>query len=259
MLLAEPPPTQGDIHFRLGEFPVRIHPFFWVMTVLLGLGGRETPPLELLIWILVVLVSIVVHERGHALLQRRYGGYPRIVLYGLGGLAVCDDCDRSSKAQIEISLAGPAAGFILFVLVFVLVRVVGHQAGFASSASLSPESLGVSSISYFEMFGMGLYWETFQAQTVNYLVGGLFQVNLLWGIINLLPIYPLDGGRVSRELCLRGDPSRGIIRSLQISTFAAAAMVLIGISRGSLFLALMFGFLAYSSYRNLQAYRASLW
>ena len=49
VLLAEPSPTQGDIHFRLLDTPVRIHPFFWVTTVLLGLNvGEETPPAQLL-------------------------------------------------------------------------------------------------------------------------------------------------------------------------------------------------------------------
>src|SRR5437588_5537594 len=39
MLIGEPPPTQADLHFRLLGFPVRIHPFFWVTTLILGMGG----------------------------------------------------------------------------------------------------------------------------------------------------------------------------------------------------------------------------
>ena len=88
MLLGEPPPTQGDLHFRILGFPVRVHPFFWVSTLLLGMGGGEADPVETLIWIGVVFISILVHELGHAVMQRRYGGRPWVTLYGLGGLAV---------------------------------------------------------------------------------------------------------------------------------------------------------------------------
>jgi hypothetical protein len=50
-----------------------------------------------------------------------------------------------------------------------------------------------------------------------------------------------------------------MILSLQISMFAAGAMVLVGLSWGSLFVAIFFGYMAYSSYRTLNAYRANLW
>ena len=79
---------------------MRIHPFFWIIVLILGLDfDRRTPPEEVIGWILAVLVSILIHELGHAVVQRRYGGHPRIILYGLGGMAVCNDCDRSSRAH----------------------------------------------------------------------------------------------------------------------------------------------------------------
>ena len=114
MLLTEPPLSQGDLHLRLFGIPVRVHPLFWVVTVIMGLrGGDEkgTPPAQLLIWVAIVFVSILVHELGHAFLQRRFGGRPWITLHGFGGLASCDDDDSSPRSQILIALAGPVAGF----------------------------------------------------------------------------------------------------------------------------------------------------
>ena len=71
MLLFEPPPSPGDVHFRLFGVPVRVHPFFWLTTVLMGLNPKGgTPPAELLIWVAVVFVSILVHEFGHVALIR---------------------------------------------------------------------------------------------------------------------------------------------------------------------------------------------
>ena len=112
-MLGEPPPTPADLHFRLFGFPIRVHPFFWVVILILGmggLGGGQADPVETLIWVAVAFISILVHELGHAVLQRRYGGHPWITLYGMGGLSSCDDCDRSPVSQILISAAGPVAG-----------------------------------------------------------------------------------------------------------------------------------------------------
>jgi len=254
MILSEPPPTQGDLHFRLFEIPVRIHPFFWVISLIIALRGQSTPPAEVLSWIAAVLVSILIHELGHALLQRRYGGNPRIVLHGMGGLAICGDCDRSSRSQILISLAGPFAGFSFAVAVLVLVRLVGHQVGCTFDDQSPVRALIRQSI-----LGMTFYWERFQSPHVNLMIWNLLWINILWGAVNLLPIYPLDGGQVSRELCQLSHPSEGLILSLRISMIAAIGMAIVGIFWQSLLVVLMFGYFAYSSYKNLEAYRASLW
>ncbi len=254
MILAEPPPSQGDVHFRVLGIPVRIHPFFWIVALILGIQGSEVPPAKVLIWIFVLLLSIVVHELGHALMQRHYGGRPRIVLYGMGGLAICDDCNRSSRSQILISLAGPGAGFLLAAILLLTIRIVGHQGG-VSLGSISEE--GAPDLVGIPLMGATFYWKPFQTYQANLMVFDLLWVNVMWGAINLLPIYPLDGGRISRELCLLGQPRQGIMLSLQISIVAASAMAVVGLSWGSLFVALMFGYLAYTSYQALQAYRAS--
>jgi len=75
MIFASPSPTQADLHFRIAGIPVRIHPFFWVVALLLTIGATKEP-VGVLIGIGSILVSIVVHEMGHALVQRRFGGRP---------------------------------------------------------------------------------------------------------------------------------------------------------------------------------------
>lgn len=258
MLLQEPPTSQADLHFRLFGFPVRIHPFFWVIVVLLGIspgrGGGDTPPEALLIWVAVVLVSILVHELGHALAQRHFGGHPKITLHGFGGLASCDDCDRSPRSQILISLAGPGAGFALAAAVAIAMRLAGLSIGpdFGRAAEhVTPP--------YASLFGL-FYWQLPANELASQLIGQLLFVNIVWGLVNLLPIYPLDGGQVSREVCTLNSPSRGIVLSLQISMVCAGAMaVFAAVKWESIFVAIMFGFFAYSNYRTLQAYQASRW
>jgi membrane-associated protease RseP (regulator of RpoE activity) len=80
-------------------------------------------------------------------------------------------------------------------------------------------------------------------------------VNIFWGLVNLLPIYPLDGGRVAREVLTLGHPRQGIIQSLWLSAIVAAGVAVLGfVTFNSFFMALFFGYLAYSSYQTLRAY-----
>ena len=259
MLLYEPPPSAGDLHFRLFGFPVRVHLFFWIGTALLGLNGNPRPEM-LLLWLAVVFVSILVHELGHAFAQRYYGGHPWITLHGLGGLASCDDCDRRPSSQIIISLAGPAAGFLLAGATMLAVRMSDRAIGVTTDIDAAMVSSGIEAARLMPLLGVTLYWEPYRAAFANALVSDLLWVNIVWGLVNLLPIYPLDGGRVSRELFTLDNPRQGIIQSLRLSIAAAAAMAFVGLLLWqSVYTALMFGYLAYTSYRTLEAYQYRGW
>jgi Zn-dependent protease len=256
MLLFEPPPSNWDLHFRVFGVPVRVHPLFWIAGLITGLGpgDEKTKPAELLIWIAVVFVSILVHEMGHAFLQRRYGGHPWITLHGFGGLASCGDCDRSPRAQILISLAGPTAGFLLAAAVLIAIKLSGHAAGLALGR---PQLPGVVTL---RLPGATLYFEPYDSMRANLVVLNMLWVNVIWGLVNLLPVYPLDGGRVSREVCTLRQPRRGIVLSLQISIVTAGAMGVYGLfAWQSLLVLLMFGYLAYTNYQALQAYQRDYW
>ena len=133
MLLSEPGRTQGDLFFTFFGNPVRIHPFFWLIAVFLGdwdakWGG--SPVIPLLVWVVVLLVSIFCHELGHALAMQWYGFRPRIILYGMGGLAVPEGgpgfVERRSETvrQVVISAAGAVAGFVVAAVVYVLTWIV---------------------------------------------------------------------------------------------------------------------------------------
>ena len=231
----DPGQTPYDVHFRLLGFPVRIHPFFWVVCVLLS-GSSE--PRAVLIWTVCVGLSILIHELGHALLQRHYGGEPYIVLYSFGGLAYGNGVELTPLRQILIALAGPFAGFVFASLLAMGIALSGH---------LLQVDQGF------------LIFDRYDSPILNLLLFDLLYINIWWGLLNLLPIYPLDGGQVARELfTLRMPAHRGIVASLWLSIACAggvAAMALM--TGGSLFRVLMFGILAYNNYQTLEAYRQS--
>ena len=247
-MLAEPERTAYDLRFRFLGFPVRVHPFFWLLIVLIN-GDRllRAGPEYLLMWIGVVFVSILIHELGHALAFRRYGADAEIILYAFGGLAVSRDTVSGRWRRIAIALAGPAAGFVVYGIVY------GTNAAFewAKDSNGRPTN------------GPELW----------FLYTQLVWVNLFWGLLNLLPVYPLDGGQVSRELCMMKWGTRGTRVSLKISFVVALVMVaycllceidtgqfgagIVGqlpswVPLGTLYIGILFGFLAYESYRLLQ-------
>jgi Zn-dependent protease len=241
--------------------PVRVHPLFWVVTVVLGLNHKGgTPPGELVAWVAVAFVSILVHELGHAVAQRWFGGRPWITLHGLGGLASCDDCDQSPRSQILISLAGPAAGFLLAAVLIAAVRLTGHVVGFAWSGDVPWDELDITSARGVAILRGLLYWEPLSSGGANMILHNMLFVNILWGLVNLLPVYPLDGGRIAREALSIGHPRRGIIRSLKLSALTAGIMALVGLLMWeSIFTALMFAYLAYVNYQTLVAYQNPRW
>jgi len=245
MLLGEPPPTQADLHFRLFGIPVRVHPFFWVATALLGMGGGEADPANTLIWIAVVFVSILVHELGHAFMQRFFGGRPWITLYSFGGLASCGDCDRSPRSQIIISLAGPVAGFLFAGLVIAVLAASGHLRGF--ELSLFPVR--------WLPFDLGYFAEFNKLSARDETIFDLLQVNILWGLINLLPVYPLDGGQIARELFTLRNARSGVVQSLQLSVGTAILLAVYAAFKNDIYLCIMFGLLAYGNFQTLQRYR----
>jgi Zn-dependent protease len=255
MAFAEPPPTQGDLHFRVLGIPVRVSPLFWLTTIILQVGfGSKISLGQLLLWIGVVFGSILIHELGHAMLQRVFGGRPWIVLYGFGGLSICPDCDRRPSRQILISFAGPAAGFIAAALIMAVIAATGRRVGWSR---LDDIPFGVDGI---VVLSRALYWAPFDEPMANLLLRNILRVNIFWGLMNLLPVYPLDGGRVARELCTLGDVRRGIVLSLQISIVTAGLMAAYALVQWrEIYLAFLFVYLAYMNYQALRAYQRNAW
>lgn len=241
-MLGEPERTSYDVHFSLFGIPVRVHPFFWLIMLMLGPLNRE--PVQSLLWVCAAFFGILIHELGHATVMRTYGFQPWIVLYGFGGLTVPGG-GRSwgsraygPVAQIAISLAGPFAGFALAAAAVGIVKAsgMGKIAAWYGPLQICPY-LDLGELAKLSGF-------------VNYLV----QISVFWGLLNLLPIYPLDGGQVARELLLVFNRQEGIRQSLMLSALTGTLMAVYAlVQRGDVWMAVLFGYLAYQSFAALQA------
>ena len=248
-MIGEPPRTQYDWHFRILGFPVRVHPYFWALTAMLGLNNN---PRGLFIWIGVVFVSILVHELGHTIAIRYCGDAARIVLYSFGGLAITEpghgrSVRRTPTQQVLISLAGPVAGFLFAALVIALLFATGYYVYISLPMFGDFIQLGTGErLVKFDAKGVPLITPIFS------LVRSLLHVNIFWGLFNLMPIYPLDGGQVARQLFLVNS-NDGIRSSLQLSIGTAAVLAGLAAINRQPYLAVMLGYMAYTNYQQLSS------
>lgn len=211
---------------------------FWLMTALMRWsGGADMPPKIVLIWVGVVFISILIHELGHAVAFRYFGSDASIVLYQFGGLAIPTHSPRGVWQRVAVAFAGPAAGFLFAFLILILLAATGHRIEF-------------------ELDWIPFIWSRISEENAAIAVDDLMFVNIYWGLFNLLPIYPLDGGQISRNLLMRYDYRDGLRNShmLSVVTAVAVAAYVWFDSEGQRPLTvLMLGFLAFQNYQEMSS------
>jgi Zn-dependent protease len=243
-VFAAPQTTQFDVQFSVGKIPVRVHPLFWLISILFGAlavqGSHIHPFIGMALWTAAVFVSILVHELGHALAARAHGWPPHIVLYMMGGLAIYTPTHRSRKSRIIIDFMGPGAGFILGGIILAAVLLSGH--------SVPLPGLGVE-------VGSGPSFTAGGGRLELFVVWMLY-VNFFYGLLNLAPIQPLDGGGIALAIIEKYRRRDAEIVALKLGI---ATGVTIGIVAAVLwqawFLAILFGVLAYNNWQALQHYQ----
>jgi Zn-dependent protease len=206
------------------------------------------------IWVACVFVSILVHELGHVGMGLAFGSSnSHIVLYSFGGLALGSSNVSERWQRIAVLLAGPGAGFLFLAVMLIPSLWIDYDRVLGSL-------LGVFHIDY-EPTG------PFQDTPLWFMqmIRSLIWINLFWGMMNLLPIWPLDGGQVSRELFQKyariNAVRKSLILSIIVSCFFSfnALMGLIQkkpfipfLPQGDLFQVIFFAIFALMSWQLLQ-------
>jgi Zn-dependent protease len=201
---------------RLGGIDIYLHITFLVLIAGIALVYWQAEgTIEAVIsgvgFILALFACVVLHEFGHALAARRFGIRTRsIVLLPIGGIAAIEKTPEDPRQEILIALAGPAVSFGIAGLLWIVLQAGGGIA--------SPLAVDLSEAGFLER---------------------LVVVNLLLGAFNLLPAFPMDGGRVFRALL---SMRLGRVQATRIAAIVAqAAAVLLAVVglRYNLFLVLI--------------------
>lgn len=187
---------------RIAGVTIRVHVTFFALVLLVALTARDFGETEVAAvgWLLLLFACVVLHEFAHALVARSKGiAVHEIDLLPIGGVSRLEHIPEAWRDESAIAVAGPIASAAIALVAFLLATITGQ--------ALLPPSL----------------WE-------GGLLVRLAWVNLMLAAFNLLPAFPLDGGRVLRALLERNrtrlDATR---RAAAISRALAAVMIAVGL------------------------------
>ncbi len=201
------------------RFSLSIHPLFWVFALLIGYLYTQTlwGPIVLA---LVILVSIIVHELGHALTAMLFKQSVRIQVMMFGGLTAREGPKIGKFKEFLIILNGPIFGLLLGLGCYALL----------------PSSVD---------------WPPLAQIAIK---GGAF-VNLIWTVINLFPVLPLDGGHLMRVILEAIFGARGLSIALLASMVMGAAITILFFVIGWFLAGALFFLLTFEAFRGWKAMR----
>ncbi len=168
---------------RLAGIDVYVHATFPLLLAWIALSAYQRQQstaavVGAIAFILAIFAIVVLHELGHALTARRYGIATRdITLLPIGGVARLERMPREPRQELLVALAGPAVNVALAAVLYVLlIAIRGAGASTADALTLDDSVAGGS------------------------LLARLIAVNVWLALFNLIPAFPMDGGRVLRAL-----------------------------------------------------------
>lgn len=206
---------------RVFGIDIKVHPLFIVLIVLISLSymvksGSLILGMWVLYFILLVILFVLLHEMGHALMAQKLGlGVADITLWPLGGMARLVQNPDDPAVELRIALAGPAVNFaIILVALGAALILQGWE-------SINGIELGVLP---YGRFGL----ETFIYHVIT--------LNAVLGIFNLAPAFPMDGGRVLRALAaMKLSYLKATTLAVRISKIMAVVFLVFLFVTGSLF------------------------
>jgi membrane-associated protease RseP (regulator of RpoE activity) len=205
-----------EIQFRLFGIPIHVSAFFLLTAVVLGQFRARTPVL-MAAWIVIMFLGILLHELGHALTAKAFGQAPAVSLHGFGGVTVWQPRGGiGAGKRAVITLAGPMVGLVIGFPALVLREIVAE-----------------GSMAY---------------QVLDFVMW----VNLVWAIFNLLPMMPLDGGRIMAAV-LELLFGKGSLRAAYVLSIVVAVLIGLLMMLGGAYITLLF--CAYFIYLNVQGLR----
>jgi Zn-dependent protease/CBS domain-containing protein len=226
--------------FKIGRFSgidVRVHWTFFLLVAFFAFVGYQTSgsvvgALTSTLVIVVLFLCVLVHEFGHSLVAQRLGLEIRsITLLPLGGVSNLESLPEKPADEVKITLAGPLVNVVLAPIFFGVGLLLGAVPRMPANVIT-----GIGSVGEFFFY--------------------LGYLNVVLAVFNLIPAFPLDGGRILRALLAT---RLGAVRATDISSIVgqlfAIAFFLIGILGGNFLLALIAVFIYFGATGEAQMVR----
>ncbi len=157
-------------------------------------------------FIILLFFCVFLHELGHALTARRFQVTTKsITILPIGGLASMEKMPEKPLHELLVAIAGPLVNFVIAAVLYVYLHATG---GFPTLEEL----------------------QTMQGMSADKVVLNLFYANLILGLFNLVPAFPMDGGRILRSLlAMKMDKTRATDIAAGIGRFLAVMFIFFGI------------------------------
>lgn len=203
-----------------GKIPVRVHPIFLLLAALIAwlnsmsMSGTSMV-VSIAIWMVVIFISVLFHEYGHALTALAFGQKPRIDLAGMGGLTHRHGKKLSLGKEFLIVLNGPLFGLMLAFMAFLLSQAV------SASHHILKFTLGIT-----------------------------YAANIFWTILNLLPVHPLDGGRLLAIILESLFGLKGVKIALFLGMIFSVLVSIVFFLIQAIIAGALFMMLAFENYRS---------
>jgi Zn-dependent protease len=218
---------------RIAGIPVRANLLMGYMLALWAIMGASRGKAELTFTLIgLTMVLLLLHELGHAFAARHFGlKVVDIVLWPLGGMARISDFPADPRVEAWVAAAGPLVNLALAALALPLLLLLG-DAGSAFEF-LPGAGLGVS-------------------QDGGGLLSLFILVNLAFGLINLIPAFPMDGGRLLRSFLARGgrDWVRATDRATSVGSVIAWVLIVGFLLEGEWILSLLGFFVLFAGLKE---------
>lgn len=216
--------------FRVRGIQLAVHASFPLLLAYVGWEGWSAAGWRGAAWLVAgtagMFACVTLHELGHAAAAARFGiRTPRILLLPIGGMAEMETIPRSPREEIIIALAGPLVNYVIIGVLMIFVR-------FPHGVSLEYVEISLA--------GLGRH---------------LVLANLVMGVFNLLPAFPMDGGRVLRALLATRMPYESATRIAAHAgkVVAVAGAAYLVLAHGNYLAAVLFAFIIVAGERELRA------
>ncbi|MCP5534758.1 MAG: site-2 protease family protein [Akkermansiaceae bacterium] len=235
------------LRFTIFGIPVEVEPWFWVVMAFIG-GGMtalsSSDPnafMGVALFVLAGFVSVLVHELGHALTGWKLGGgtvWIRLVAFG--GLAYQQGGRFDRRGRCAMILAGPGAGLLLAVVSVAVVFLV-----FPTAEALDRLSIYVHYTNVPHEIMVRFFPDN---KPVYGFLNAMIWINIWWSVLNLLPVYPLDGGQFMDQFV----KSKKAMHKISIITCVVVVFIML-----SMKMTMGLIFFAYFAYINFKGYQES--